>query len=82
MAKVGTIESYAVDTHPRHCKCDCLGFLRYGRPCRHVLGLRALEQCLHGIQALRMVGLAWDVKVQKLSPGENTKAQVPPVLAA
>ena len=49
---------------------------------RHGLTWYEVDLNWYGIQALRMVGLAWDVKVQKLSPGENTKAQVPPVLAA
>ncbi len=30
---------------PRHCACECLGFLRHGY-CKHILGLLALAQ--HG----------------------------------
>jgi stearoyl-CoA desaturase (delta-9 desaturase) len=36
----------------------------------------------YGISALRMLGLAWDVKVQRLNPGEGRTAAVPRRLAA
>ena len=49
---------------------------------RHGLTWYEVDLNWYGIQALRMIGLAWDVKVQKLTPSGNAKAPVPPVLAA
>jgi fatty-acid desaturase len=49
---------------------------------RHGLAWYELDLNWYGIQALRMLGLARDVKAQKLSPDEDRKASVPRGLAA
>ena len=49
---------------------------------RHGLAWYELDLNWYGIQALRMLGVARDVKAQKLSPDEDSKASVPRGLAA
>jgi fatty-acid desaturase len=49
---------------------------------RHGLAWYELDLNWYAIQALRMLGLARDVKAQKLSPDQDSKASVPGGLAA
>jgi stearoyl-CoA desaturase (delta-9 desaturase) len=48
---------------------------------RHGLTWYELDINWYGISALRMLGLAWDVKVQRLNPDEGRTAAVPRRLA-
>src|SRR5665213_3952228 len=48
---------------------------------RHGLTWCELDINWYGISALRMLGLAWDVKVQRLNPGASRTAGVPRRLA-
>jgi stearoyl-CoA desaturase (delta-9 desaturase) len=48
---------------------------------RHGLAWYELDVNWYGISALRMLGLAWDVKVQRLNPDEGRTAAVPRRLA-
>jgi len=44
---------------------------------RHGLAWYELDLNWWGISALRMLGLAWDVRVQRLNPGEDRKVAGP-----
>ena len=49
---------------------------------RHGLAWYELDLNWHGIAALRTLGLAWDVKVQRFNPAEDKNVGVPRRLAA
>ena len=39
---LGEHDGYHVNLNGEHSSCECRGFLRWGKPCRHILGLAAL----------------------------------------
>jgi fatty-acid desaturase len=49
---------------------------------RHGLAWYEVDVNWYGISALRMLGLAWDVKLQKLQPASGPVLDAPPVIAA